>query len=992
MRYRFGELELDTESHQLRRSGTPIELWPKVFDLLRYLIEQRGRLVSKQELLDRVWADSHVAEGSVLWTISHARRALGQRSGQKLPIETLHKRGYRFTADVEVLMPSPAPAVALEHRESPRRPFVGRDDVMAELHARLRDAQELKHGELCVLVGPPGIGKTRCLDEMLASADARRFDVLLARCVEDTWTPVFWPWTVILRDVARARPALSPRVDALLARLHQGASEDTFWWFDGVSRLLLEAAAERPVLILLDDLQWADAATIELLVFLAPELRRNTIVVIATLRAEGSSAQLPAFKRIWRHAYRIDVEPLTEADVARYVRLVTASDAVELGTVEAMHRATAGNPLFLEHSLRAWQARRDEAAAGSGPLQVIAPAQIARDTLGASLERLDANTREALRVASVLGDRFGLSELQALCGLEPEALLAMLEPAVREAIVIAEDPITLRFCHALMRVVLYEDLPIGQRATLHRRTAEVLERLDGARLGEIAHHYYRSLALGDHDRIARAAERAARAASRLHAFADACRFSGWAVEAQILEQRVPPRTRAELLLFHAQMQAGAGAEAAARETIQAVVTLARAHDLTDLLVGAARILRPFPLMGSLEDPYLRTILEEALERAPQGANATRVSALSQLAWLPPYALDIDKSKAMSAEALAFARELGDEKLVLRALTARLHALSGPDDCDALLATAAEMQALDRMPRAWGAAAVCSARHAAHLYRGEMSAAVAARVELGRLAQAHQWPVVTWLHDRFVVQAHILSGELAAASTALETMTRHAERWRVPFAAEMRPVLHGLIMLETRGVRALSESADLSVLRSALPFTPIGLRPSLARLLLELGETGIAKTVLDELSVNGFAGIPRDIGYLGALASSAVLAIRLDDRPAAHRLYELLAPYPQHNTLNLLSLHEGSVSHFLGLLAVHLGLNEAVERHFDAALEMNERIGQRPQLARTCREYGRWLSTQGGVARERSRELLQRARTLAEAMDLLPLRATVVDGG
>lgn len=175
--------------------------------------------------------------------------------------------------------------------------------------------------------------------------------------------------------------------------------------------------------------------------------------------------------------------------------------------------------------------------------------------------------------------------------------------------------------------------------------------------------------------------------------------------------------------------------------------------------------------------------------------------------------------------------------------------------------------------------------------------------------------------------------------------------------------------------------ELSLLRSNLPFTPIGLRPSIARLLLELGERSAAKRVLDELSAKGFASVPRDIGYLGALAGSAALAIGLGEQPAAVRLYELLAPYPHHTTMNLLSLHEGSVSHFLGMLAAHLGMDGAVARHFEDALAMNERIGQRPQLARTCREYSHWLSTRDGAARDRSRELLERARALADAIGL-----------
>lgn len=961
MRYRFGELELDTESHQLLRAGEPIQLWPKVFELLRYFVEQRGRLITKQELLDHVWPDTHVADGSVLWTISHVRRALGQRGGQKLPLETVHKRGYRFNADVVEVTSEAVVAPPLKLQPQPaRRPFVGREGVMSELQARLRDAGELGRGELCVLVGPAGIGKTRCMDELGAIAKAA-FDVWQVRCVEDSWAPVFLPWTLVLSEAARTHAALADRANALLTRLRDErttergatAQEGSFWWHDGVAQLLLDAAAQRPIAILLDDLQWADAASLELLAFLAPELRHKPIVIVATLRADGTPAQTRALKRLWRHAYRIDLALLSEADVARYVCMVLATDKLRSDVLEALHRATAGNPLFLEHSLRELL-RRPEPPAALTP-DAIAPASIARDTLRSALERLDAATRELLGVASVLGERVELSDLQALAAREPEDLLALIEPAVREGIAVADGPSTLRFCHTLMRTVVYDDLPLQQRVALHRRAAEALEHSDDARSGEIAHHYYRSISLGETERIAAAAVHAARAAARLHAFVDASRYSAWAIEAQTLAVGVPPRKRAELLLFHAELQAGAGSDAAARETIASVVELARAHGLYDLLTRAARVPRPYTFMAGVEDPYSRAILEEALAHAPPGANDVRVSALSQLAWLPPYALDTAQSKAMSGEALEMARQLGDESLLLRALSARLHALSGPDDCDALLAVVDELLSLTRMSGAWVAASAFSARYGAQLYRGDLLGAAATRAELGRVADAQKWPLVIWVHDRFVVQAHIQQGDFAAASTALEALERHAERWRVSFAAEMHPVLHGLIALETRGVHALQGSADLSVLRSGLSFAPVSLRPTIARLLLELGDAELAKTTFEQLSATDFAGVPRDIGYLGALASLAVLAIRFDDEPRARRLYQLLAPYPHHNTMSLLLLHEGAASHFLGMLAAYLELHGEAERHFEDALAMNERTGQRPQLERTRRERDRWLS-------------------------------------
>jgi DNA-binding winged helix-turn-helix (wHTH) protein len=218
VRYRFGEFELDVDTYALRRAGRAVRVIPKVFDVLRLLIEQRERLVTKQELLDSLWAGRQVGEGTIPWTISHARRALGQRRTDKRPIETVHGRGYRFVGEVEVLRGAaarpPAPVVAAQAQPAPS-PFVGREQAMAALGARLA-AAKAGGGALCALAGEGGIGKTRCMHELAALAREQGFAVWSGRSTEDTVAPVFWPWMQVLREVVRDRPALHEATDALL--------------------------------------------------------------------------------------------------------------------------------------------------------------------------------------------------------------------------------------------------------------------------------------------------------------------------------------------------------------------------------------------------------------------------------------------------------------------------------------------------------------------------------------------------------------------------------------------------------------------------------------------------------------------------------------------------------------------------------------------------------------------------------------------------------
>lgn len=997
VRYRFGEFELDLRCYALSRAGQALQVRPKVFDVLRHLIEHRGRVVTKQELLETVWADSQVDEVAVPWAISHARRALGQRSADKQPIETVHGRGYRFAAEVEVIQgnavgPSAAPAA---RAQTPESPFVGRSKAMALLRARLAEAKQGRGG-LCALVGEAGIGKTRCMEELAAVARADGFSVCVGRSTEDAVAPVFWPWVQVLHAIVRVRPALHPAADALLTRLsgvdgsqdatdvqHEKTS-NSFWLFEGVSGLLRDAGREGPILLLLDDLHWADVGSLQLLAFTAPELKQHAVLAVTTQRDGRSARRTRELRRLSRHAARIELGPLTADEVGEYLGLVARTGAPDAELSEALHRATAGNPLFLLQTVRGLIAQHGQEAVAALAPGLVKPARSARDVLRSGLDALDERARRVLEVASVLGEYFEVSTLQELCGFGVEQVLAALEAASDEDFVIAEQPNQFRFRHALLRAALYDDLPAADRAAIHRRTAEALERSaqGRSRYGEIAHHHYRSLALGDYARVAAAAEQAARVTARVQAFSDAAKFCHWALEAQGLDPHAQPRARAELLLLCAQIEGLAGHGQDAQRTIALLVEIARQHAFIDLLVRAARLLRPTHLMGAYADPQVRAILEEALQSAPEGPNALRITALSQLSWVPPYALDMRRSKELSAQALSLARDLDDEASLYRALHARLYALSGPGDIDALLEVTDEMLGRDRQPRTWVSLEALAARHGAFIYRGDLAGSEAAQAAFGAIAHEQKWPEAIWSHDRICAQRKFLEGDFAAAETAFAELRVRARRLRLSYGKPLTNVMHAVLIVQRDGPRAVASRWDTSPLWLTIHGVMAGIRPTLARLCAELGQRGPAKSVLETMvGDDGFA-LPEEIGYLNALANLALLAIEFRDRPRAEQLYEELAAYPHHNTPNVMMFYEGSVSHFLGVLAAFLKRSERAAGHFEDALGMNERLGLQPQLAHTCYEYARFLLSSDRTAAQKSgRNLQARAVALADGLGM-----------
>ncbi|MDH5676505.1 MAG: AAA family ATPase [Myxococcales bacterium] len=995
VRYVFGECELELGSYSLLRRGRTHHLTPKVFELLRYLIEQRGRLVSKDELLDRLWADSHVSEVAVPWAISHARRAMGQASRAKAPIETVYGRGYRFVAEVQEVLsnapvePPPEPPAAFSSPPPPWAdpPFVGRRTLMATLRTQLATACAGRGG-VQILAGPGGIGKTRCMEELGAFARGRGMAVWTARCSEFAAMPAFWLWVQVLRELARDRPGLGERARVLLDALCDGAARHvsdaatparSFWLLEEVCALLGEAARETPLLLLLDDLQWSDAASLELLCFFAPELSRLALQVVVGLR-EGPGPREKLLRRLARHAEQRQLEPLSPEDIGAYLAVVTAAPAPDRCLSEALQRATAGNPLFLTQAVRELVAEHGRAELNQLDPEQIAPLQSAQQFLRSAVEVLEPETRHILQVASVLGEEVEIGLLQALCGTGGDALLAALDAADEHGLVVPELPTRFRFRHALLCSALYEGVGAAERAQLHRRAAHLLEaRARGAMdQGEIARHYHRSLALGDYAAIVHACRRAATMAHHAQAYADAVSYSEWALAAQAVDADARPRERAELLLLHAQLCGLSGQTEAVRQAVLQLESVARAHGYWDLIVRGARLRRPTHLIGGQGDVRARRMLEDALSSAPPEQRRVRVSALSQLAFVPPYALDIERSKELSGEALALARQLGEDGPLLEALQARLYGLGGPDDIEALLAAAREMLARDHTPPTWSTMDALIAIHGAELCRGDMEAADAALASIGQCARQQKWPEAIWGHARMVTQRRILRGEFQQAEASISELEARARRLRIGYAAPVAAMMRILLLGKRDGPAAIAPIWQGLGAKVFFDGVMPGLRPSLARMSLSSGQSESARAVLQGMVRDDGVAAPREVGFLNAVANLALIAIELRDKPRARCLYEVLAPYPHHNTPTCLMWYDGSVSYFLARLAAADGRSQVAAGHFDDAIAMNEALGARPQLAETYYEYARFALRSGaGVERvQGGRELQAKAVALA----------------
>jgi DNA-binding SARP family transcriptional activator len=412
--------------------------------------------------------------------------------------------------------PAPAPLVA----QSPQvavDELVGRDDQLAALDGVLAAARGGR-GRVVLVAGEPGIGKTRLAEEAARRAAAAGMQVAWGRCHEGDGAPALWPWAQVVRQLAAelAPGQLAAMLGPSAARLGQllpelagpdgpapvadlGAAR--FQLNQAVAGLLRRLAGDRPLLVVVDDLHWADVPSLSLLAFLAAEFKDARLVVVGTYRDVEVVAGRPLAETLGALARepvveRILLGGLDRAGVARLVgRTIGGRPAEPL--VEAVHDRCGGNPFFITELLRLLQSERrlaapDAAAAARREVPVGV-----RDVLRARLARLPAQTGTVLMVAAVAGRGFDLDLIEAVTGLEDEPALDAAEAAVLAGLVLEDDRAAgrYRFAHALVRETIYEDISRARRARLHARVVDALVAVRGpepAPPAEMAYHCWQA--------------------------------------------------------------------------------------------------------------------------------------------------------------------------------------------------------------------------------------------------------------------------------------------------------------------------------------------------------------------------------------------------------------------------------------------------------------------------------------------------------------------
>jgi tetratricopeptide (TPR) repeat protein len=869
-----------------------------------------------------------------------------------------------------------------------------------------RLTEELAHcwcGSVCfvVLEGEPGIGKTRLAVELAQRAAGSGAVTLYGRCDEEP-TCSYQPFVEALHAYVAACPpevlrsdlaGAGPEVLRLVPQLHQADEAppvevvgdpdgDRYRLFASFAALVSTVAARTPVVLIVDDLHWADQSTLLMLRHLlrAPLSR---VMVVVTLRTTEDDDELVDSVIAGSHreccVSRVHLEGLESEAVGELVFSLTRHQpgASEIGDLR--HR-TGGNPLFIrEVSLEALACGLPPGAGSPLPQGV-------KDGIRHRLRRLSPTTKRWLDAAAVAGERFVAPVVGRLLELSEEELLEALEESLAaEVVTTVPGSIEVhRFTHALVREVLYAAIDRSRRARLHRDLARIVEQVGASPGGdvtaEVAHHMSAAARAGVGD-AAEAGAWAARAAERAMAQLS---YEGAAAHLEnalsLTEVSADAEERCALLLRLGEASSRSGDLQRSRRAFEEAAALARGRSPEQLARAAVGYCGVSELgMADQPDDVAWCLLEEANRVTTSSRDLLRVQLLSRLAREAHYRQDRERCLVLGREVIALAAAVGDPRAEVIALFNRRWRFAGAGELQEQLD--ASSQLLDRTSDVEpGEVAFLTRRFRVGtlLELGDV-AGVRGEVEACRvLARRLRQPLYEEQVRRFDTMLALLDGRFDDVRSLLATPPPQPAPPDVSVVANQLLILWWL----TGGLEGAAEPA--AAMAADRPWLPVYQAAS-ALIEAELGHTEAAAKRFDRFVADQLPDLPDDETWLLTLTLLAYAAARLDRPAACVQLRRLLQPHARRTVvLGGGDATLGSAGLAVGGLLIASDEPVAAVRQLEAALDDNERLEARPFVVLTRLELGRLLrQAPDRRAAMRGEQLLEAALTEARLLDMAP---------
>ncbi|HEY6079429.1 MAG TPA: AAA family ATPase, partial [Polyangiaceae bacterium] len=787
------------------------------------------------------------------------------------------------------------------------RNFVGRSDELRTLREAVRSVGG-ERSEFILLAGEAGIGKTRLLAEVTRDAPPG-VEIHWGFCSPVEGAPPFLIWQQCFRSLIRQRTLKAvlrafgdsaSEARRLLLDADRGLQQDNPAWdspskrfrtFDAISHGLAELARQRPLVLVLDDLQFADFGSLMLLEFLIQQRTTGLLLLGATRDAERSleparAAVLAAIRASCRS--ELVLSGLSSQEVQQFV--AQRLGAEPRGLAESLHARTGGNPFFLT-VLTLSQAALSP---GAQPL----PTAI-RQAVSHRLSTLDADCVALLRTASVCGRELDRRVLAQVTKLPLEHCARLLDQGAAARVIAVTAGGDYRFVHDLIREVLYAELSAAERAQTHLAVGRALETAaeyqHARHAAMLAHHFAQGAVLGGATRALDLSIRAGAYALRNFAYEEAIQHFTRA--SQLLSQgsEVDPATECAVLLDLGLAQISAGQREAGQSTLTLAATKAREHGTTEDLASVALSLSPglFAIEVGGYDPVLVGLLREALEQVGDSNPKLRALLLARLALALYWADTFDERVSICAEAERLSGALDAEEVRAAVMTAQALALSRPANLpERAQLTQRALELCGRVGDHHGLVLNRLHRASLLLEAGDLAAADFEADAFRKLAEEVQQPQALWIARALQSCRLLLDGRLAAVEAIAADCLQTGQRVRDHNALQTFGVHLTLVRIEQgRGREVLEALRNYAV---TYPRT-VAWRAFYAFALSRSGEPEKCAAEYASTKANGFAQ-PDDLLWPLSMAGLAEVCHTQGDAEGARVLYERFAPFANRSVV------------------------------------------------------------------------------------------------
>ena len=911
----------------------------------------------------------------------------------------------------------PLPHLPGPLRLVPTFAFAGRADELAMLAALVpRTAAEGRRAAL--VAGGPGSGKSRLVRELAQRAGQEGAMVLYGDCDSVVGSP-YRPFATALAqlvrhtephalrehlgagagELTRLLPELSAHIGERPPSPAADADTERHRLHTAVTDLLIGVSATAPVLLLLEDLHWADTSTLLLVRHLIRSGGEARMLIVATFRdapadlASGLGSALADISRS-EGVTRVGLAALTEQEIREFVRLATGVEPTdELAT--AVGSLTGGNAFLVTELWRE--------LAGSGSVEIrgtvahlavpageLGTPKTVREVVDERISRLAPATIGLLELASVFGTEFELDTIRRASALAEPTLLDAVDEAVAAGVFVEESGYGLayRFAHELVRRAVAERLSARRTAELHLRVGEALEATRGrdddrAALTALAYHYTAATAVGGTARAVEYNLLAAESAVRALAFDDGATRLRAALELGLED----PRERATVMLQLGDACHRAGSAAGALDAFSATAELARTLGDPELLARAASGFEEACWRPAIHDGSSVALLDEAAAALGRDDSALRARVLSGLARALDQRGEFRRAAEARDKSISMSRRLGDRQSLAVALAAAYwsRGVSSNEDVKRMLLEASELAreiddvALQAEATSWLVPT--------HVVMCDHDSARETLRALVTLTETTGEPFRLHVSEHYVSALALCDGDLVAAEAAAS----RSHEWGRLLTGRDASGTYGIQMFSVRREQGrLAELAPAVRLLGA-DAREGSWRPGLVVLLAELGMEDEARRELQRV-LDGGLGALRPSLWLASLVYLAEASALLRDTAAAEAVHAELGAYAGGNVMvgHLVACY-GAADRYLGEAASVLGDWDAAEAYFDSALALNTRLGARTWLAHTSFSYARMLLARArSDDRVRARALLATALGLAQAIGLPTLVSRIAE--